>query len=323
MTATTAPAAPAAREETGGLGLVDLGRIAGRGLASRRVRSGLTALGIAIGIAAMLAVLGIAESSRATLLAQLDRIGSNLLVVTPGQSFFGDDVSLPDDAVAMIGRVGPVEGTAAVAQVSATVRRTDKIDADETGGIAVQAADPDLLDTLKGTVAHGHFIDDAVGRYPAVVLGSVAAERLGITDIDDPVTVWIGVTASIRTNTRNVDVPSTSAIDVDRFAAASGWCVAAATSSGPRRTNGVSKSARSVQTAIAAEGLRRTGARPTSVWRSILSGSTLSQPGEFGGRSRMMSVTATSPLVASENSNAYVPSDTSRHAGVRSRNCGG
>jgi len=192
MTATTAPAAPAAREETGGLGLVDLGRIAGRGLASRRVRSGLTALGIAIGIAAMLAVLGIAESSRATLLAQLDRIGSNLLVVTPGQSFFGDDVSLPDDAVAMIGRVGPVEGTAAVAQVSATVRRTDKIDADETGGIAVQAADPDLLDTLKGTVAHGHFIDDAVGRYPAVVLGSVAAERLGITDIDDPVTVWIG-----------------------------------------------------------------------------------------------------------------------------------
>ena len=61
------------RETTGRMGLLDLGRIAGRGLASRRVRSGLTALGIAIGIAAMLAVLGIAESSRATLLAQLDR----------------------------------------------------------------------------------------------------------------------------------------------------------------------------------------------------------------------------------------------------------
>ena len=194
MTATTAatPVAPTDREESGGLGVIDLGRIAGRGLGSRRVRSGLTALGIAIGIAAMLAVLGIAESSRATLLAQLDRIGSNLLVVTPGQSFFGDDVSLPDDAVAMIGRIGPVEGTAAVAQVSATVRRTDRIDADQTGGIAVQAADPELLDTLKGTLAHGRFIDDAVERYPAVVLGSVAAERLGITDLDDPLTVWIG-----------------------------------------------------------------------------------------------------------------------------------
>jgi len=200
MTATTAPTAPIAPahdervtlDETGGLGILDLGRIAGRGLASRRVRSGLTALGIAIGIAAMLAVLGIAESSRATLLAQLDRIGSNLLVVTPGQSFFGDDVSLPDDAVAMIARIGPVDGTAAVAQVSATVRRTDKIDADETGGIAVQAADPRLLDTLKGTLAHGRFIDAAVERYPAVVLGSVAAQRLAITDLDDPVTVWIG-----------------------------------------------------------------------------------------------------------------------------------
>ena len=75
----------------------------------------------------------------------------------------------------MIGRIGPVEGTAAVAQVSATVRRTDRIDADETGGIAVQAADPSLLDTLKGTLAARPFIDAAVGRYPAVVLGSVAA----------------------------------------------------------------------------------------------------------------------------------------------------
>lgn len=194
--ATAAPESPAEepafRETIGRLGLVDLGRIAGRGLASRKVRSGLTALGIAIGIAAMLAVLGIAESSRATLLAQLDRIGSNLLVVTPGQSFFGKDVSLPDDAVPMIARIGPVEGTAAVAQVSATVRRTDHIDPNETGGIAVQAADPDLLDTLKGTLAAGRFIDDAVGGYPAVVLGSVAAERLGITDLRDAVTVWIG-----------------------------------------------------------------------------------------------------------------------------------
>ncbi len=194
--ATAAPAAPvdepAFRETTGRLGLIDLGRIAGRGLASRKVRSGLTALGIAIGIAAMLAVLGIAESSRATLLSQLDRIGSNLLVVTPGQSFFGKDVSLPDDAVPMIARIGPVEGTAAVAQVSATVRRNDHIDPNETGGIAVQAADPDLLATLKGTLAAGRFIDDAVGRYPAVVLGSVAAQRLGITDLGDPVMVWIG-----------------------------------------------------------------------------------------------------------------------------------
>ena len=79
--------------------MLDLGRIAGRGLGARRLRSGLTALGIAIGIAAMVAVLGIAESSRATLLAELDRIGSNLLTVAPGQTMFGEDATLPDEAV--------------------------------------------------------------------------------------------------------------------------------------------------------------------------------------------------------------------------------
>ena len=205
MTATTAPtlpistpAGPAGKqpepdlETSGRVGLADLTRIAGRGLAARRVRSGLTALGIAIGIAAMLAVLGIAESSRATLLAQLDRIGSNLLVVTPGQTFFGDDASLPDDAVSMIARIGPVQHASAVSQVSATVRRTDMIDAKETGGVAVQATDPNLLATLGGSLAHGRFIDDAVDGFPAVVLGAVAAQRLGITDLDDQVTVWIG-----------------------------------------------------------------------------------------------------------------------------------
>jgi putative ABC transport system permease protein len=155
------------------------------------LRSALTALGIAIGIAAMVAVLGIADSSRATLLAELDRIGSNLLTVAPGQTFLGEDAVLPDEAASMIGRIGPVDGVAAVSMTAGTVRRTDLIPSGESGGIAVQAADPSLLATLEGTLAAGRFIDDAVGRYPAVVLGSVAAERLGIRAVDDNVLVWI------------------------------------------------------------------------------------------------------------------------------------
>jgi putative ABC transport system permease protein len=79
-----------------------------------------------------------------------------------------------------------------VTQTSATIRRTDKVDPQETGGIAVQATDPGLLKALGGTLAAGRFIDEAIGRYPAVVLGSVAAERLGIESITRPVTVWIG-----------------------------------------------------------------------------------------------------------------------------------
>jgi putative ABC transport system permease protein len=175
----------------GRLGPGDILHIATGGLGSRRLRSALTALGIAIGIAAMLAVLGIAESSRATLLAELDRIGSNLLTASAGQTFFGEDSALPDESTSMIGRIGPVEGASSVTIVSATVRRTDKIDAEETGGIAVQATDSDLLETLGGTLAAGRFIDDAIDGYPAVALGSVAAERLGIDSLEHPVLVWM------------------------------------------------------------------------------------------------------------------------------------
>ena len=187
----TATVAPAPRLAGGRVGVLDLGRIAGRGLGARRLRSGLTALGIAIGIAAMVAVLAIADSSRATLLAELDRIGSNLLTVAPGQTMFGEDATLPDEAVSMIGRIGPVEGASAVSLTGATVRRTDRIPSGETGGIAVQGADPSLLETLEGGLAAGRFIDDAVGRYPTVVLGALAADRLGITSLAGQPLVWI------------------------------------------------------------------------------------------------------------------------------------
>src|SRR4051794_41063319 len=118
------------------------------GLRSRRVRTMLTALGIAIGIAAMVAVLGISASSRADLLARLDRLGTNLLEVKPGQSFLGEDATMPKTAAGMIRRIAPVEGASAVQSVSASVRRTDRVSKSETGGIAVKAVEPTLAATL-------------------------------------------------------------------------------------------------------------------------------------------------------------------------------
>lgn len=162
------------------------------GLRVRRGRTVLTALGIAIGIAAMVSVLGISASSRADLLADLDRLGTNLLEVTPGQSFFGENAKLPEPATAMIQRVGPVQGASAIANVSASVRRTDRIPPSETGGIGVKAADPSLLDTLQATLHTGRFLDAATAKYPAVVLGSKAAEVLGIDQLDPAVAVYIG-----------------------------------------------------------------------------------------------------------------------------------
>ena len=80
----------------------DVLRTGSIGLRTRRLRAALSAVGIAIGIASMVAVLGISESSRADLLAEIDRLGTNLLRVAPGQSFTGEDVDLPETAAAMV-----------------------------------------------------------------------------------------------------------------------------------------------------------------------------------------------------------------------------
>ena len=170
----------------------DILRVGSVGLRTRRLRTALSGLGIAIGIAAMVAVLGISSSSKADLLAQLDRLGTNLLTVSPGQTLFGDDASLPKESVGMIGRIGPVESVSATGTVSASVRRSDLIPSQQTGGLAVKAARTDLLDVLGGEVRSGRFLDAATERYPAVVLGAVAAERLGITTADPSVLVLVG-----------------------------------------------------------------------------------------------------------------------------------
>ena len=168
----------------------DVLRVGASGLRARRLRAALSALGVAIGIASMVAVLGVSESSKADLLAALDRLGTNLLTVGPGQTFAGEDAKLPDSAPGMVRRMASVERAAATKLVDATVRRTDLIDEAETGGIAVTAADVDLVRTLGATVRKGRFLTAATASYPTVVLGRTAARRLGI---DRPgVSVWLG-----------------------------------------------------------------------------------------------------------------------------------
>lgn len=170
---------------------LDRVRLAGFGLRTRRLRAALSALGVAIGIAAMVAVVGLSASSRADLISELDALGTNLLTVEAGQTFMGDAAVLPDESVAMVRRIGPVEAVASSSPVSASVRRTDHISSAQTGGIAVKAADPQLLATLRGTVAAGRFLDGATARYPTVVLGAVSAQRLGVTRADGSVRLWL------------------------------------------------------------------------------------------------------------------------------------
>jgi putative ABC transport system permease protein len=158
----------------------DVLRVGSVGLRARRPRAGMSALGIAIGIASMVAVLGLSDSSRADLIAQLDRLGTNLLTVTPGQSFLGDDSKLPAASTAKVRALPSVRRASGVVAVDATVRRNRFVDPEETNGIALQTATPALLSTLSATLRSGRFLSRATVHFPAVVLGATAARRLGI-----------------------------------------------------------------------------------------------------------------------------------------------
>ncbi|BBH66453.1 ABC transporter permease [Actinoplanes sp. OR16] len=165
----------------------DLLRLGGYGLRARPLRAVLSALGIAIGIAAMIAVVGISASSRAELDRKLDALGTNLLRVSPGDTMFGEQAVLPDEALDMIERIGPVTAATATGMVTDTpIYRTDRIPAGETGGLALMAAQLDLLETVGAELADGVWLNGATARYPAVVLGATAAQRLG-----DVPAVWI------------------------------------------------------------------------------------------------------------------------------------
>jgi putative ABC transport system permease protein len=162
------------------LGLPDLARLAGYGLRSRPLRAVLSALGIAIGIAAMTAVVGISASSRADLDRELAKLGTNMLTVSPGTSMFGRPATLPNESVAMIERIGPVESATATGVLDETYAyRHDRIPAAQSGGLSVLAAELDVLETVGGELARGAWLNAATGRYPVVVLGATAAERLG------------------------------------------------------------------------------------------------------------------------------------------------
>lgn len=181
------------RLEPAKLLVVDVVRLAAYGLRARPLRVVLSALGIAIGIAAMIAVVGISTSSRAQLNQLLSELGTNLLSAGPGTSMFGEAAIMPPESIAMIGRMADVEAVSAIGELAdAKVYRSDRIPESQSGGLAVYAARLDLLDTVSATVAAGSWLNAATAGYPTVVLGARAATRLGIGAnlIGQP--IWLG-----------------------------------------------------------------------------------------------------------------------------------
>ncbi|GAA4556824.1 ABC transporter permease [Planotetraspora kaengkrachanensis] len=168
----------------------DLVPLATVGLRSRRTRTALSTLGIAIGIAAIVAVLGITRSSQSELLDRIDRLGTNLLTVA---ELGGNEEPLPPTARTSIARTDGVEHVTATAQLHDTgVYRNDRIPAGQSGGMEVRVTETTLLSTLDGHLAAGRFLTPATSGYPVVVLGHGAAETLGIAHLDPATRVWLG-----------------------------------------------------------------------------------------------------------------------------------
>jgi ABC-type lipoprotein release transport system permease subunit len=181
---------PADRVGSHGLRPADVARLAIAGLRGKPVRAVLSALGVALGVATMVAVLGISASSQAQLVAEIDSLGTNMLTAQPSGLLGAQDTTLPARAPAMTARIGPVISVGAVGAVNASVYKNDRIPAADTEAISVEAASPSLLGTVEGRLYRGRFLNAATSRYPALVLGSDAASALGL---DRPGTqAWLG-----------------------------------------------------------------------------------------------------------------------------------
>ena len=174
----------------------DLARLAVVGMRTRRLRAALSALGIAIGVAAIVAVLGLSSSSQAGLLNEISRLGTNLLTVANGQTLSGDTAELPIAAPGMITRIGPVTGVDDAGLLSdAYAYRSPLIPTINTNALSVQATSLGLPHTVGTSVAQGRFLNPATAREPVAVLGAAAAARMGIDRIYQGERIWV-VTAT-------------------------------------------------------------------------------------------------------------------------------
>jgi putative ABC transport system permease protein len=157
------------------------------------MRAFLSALGIAIGIAAMVAVVGVSSSSRAELDRALAALGTNLLTVSPGSTLTGEEAQLPLESERMVAHIAPVREVSAIGLLDdAKVYRSGKVPETETNGIAAYAARTGLRAATGAELSRGVWLTAATGEYPAVVLGAKAAERLGIGHASPDVQVLVG-----------------------------------------------------------------------------------------------------------------------------------
>jgi putative ABC transport system permease protein len=153
---------------------------------SHRLRSGLTMLGILIGIAAVILTVGFGEGAQAKVSGEINALGSNLLVVSPGsvtastgiRGGFGSASTLTQaDATALASKTVAPD----IAAVAPATQRSETLAATGTNWTTtVVGTTPDWLSVRARTVTEGRFLTSADENTDAAVtvLGATTAQQL-------------------------------------------------------------------------------------------------------------------------------------------------
>jgi putative ABC transport system permease protein len=158
----------------------------------------------------------LSSSSQAGLLAEIDRLGTNMLTVEAGQSLSGEEAKLPLEAPARITHLDNVQSLAHTGLMKEEkVYRNPMISVGNTGGLQVQAASLNLPSVLSTGVARGSWLNMGTAREPVVVLGSAAAKQLGIDRVYPDQRIWLG---DQWFNVTGILKPSPLAPDIDNSA---------------------------------------------------------------------------------------------------------
>jgi len=158
------------------MSVLELLRLAFSRLRRSRARAALTMLGVVIGVASVVALVGVGRGTTANITASLNSLGTNLLTVNPSGQTSTTSLTL-DDAEAIEG----LDGVAAVApelQTQATVAAS-----------ATNSTDTSVVGTSSAytfvrayEVWQGTFLSDVAvaGSLRVVVLGATVANDLGL-----------------------------------------------------------------------------------------------------------------------------------------------
>jgi putative ABC transport system permease protein len=170
------------------MNLFELIRLAAGRLATSRLRSVLTMLGVIIGVASVVALVGVGQGATSGITSQIESLGTNLLTVNAGSSSVGltrqaagsaDTLTLNDMAA-----IANLSGIAAVAPQDSTSGLVIYSANNETTTVVGTTAD---YATIRNeTLAQGAFLNPASVDYDlrVAVLGATTATNLGITATD-------------------------------------------------------------------------------------------------------------------------------------------